>query len=75
MDFDPSALDIGNIDLDGMVATIKGFFWNLFKIPFEMFNSLPEPVKIGVYCLFWAFCGIVAISVWKNRDEWQNVYH
>jgi len=68
-------MDLGflAIDFDQIFSVIGVVLMKAVKIPFRMIHGLPSGVKLGLTIFLVIITLIIALLVWKNRDEWRTV--
>jgi hypothetical protein len=68
-------------DINGIVdvifntfSAVRAFIWNLLKIPFEFWFSLPAFVHWIAFTVIVLIAAFIAFLVWKYREEWRHLY-
>ena len=61
-----------SIDFEAIFSAIWSALYRFIRIPFRMINNLPEGFKIGILAFLVLFMIMIAILVWKYRDEWRH---
>jgi len=64
--------DMANFDFNKVFEFVLKIAWTILKIPFQMWQRVPEPVKVAlgvlifllsIFCLYWAI---------KSKEEWRR---
>lgn len=68
-------MDLGflSIDFNNLINAVWKALYRFIRIPFRIINNLPEEAKIGLFATAMILMIIIALLVWKHRNEWRSV--